>query len=262
MKLKPRLWSFLPLLWCLFVFSPRLTVKSVQPDVVDHRLWTWGPRALIFPSMHSTNFADDKCWGALGHMKGPRLTVLTCDVTCQTVFVLSPLHFSPLNKRGIPSTGEWQWFANGSKHFLYTACERSKITDTVHLVKLLYFVWVKSSLVPWIVIVSLMAAFSVPFWNSRHLHFLWWSVGFRRINSFEKHSEGFSKVNLFPFKGVLSSQLHTMCIFLFLQGKYPLYVFREQWSSTMPSLDAVSTLTGELKKYCLIPSSYFPRHQD
>lgn len=48
------------------------------------------------------------------------------------------------------------------------------------------------------------------------------------MRSFEKHSEGFSVVNLSPFKGVSSSQLHLMCMFVFLQGEYPLYVFREQ----------------------------------
>lgn len=229
------------------MFFSRLTVKSVQPNVVDHLLWAWRLRALVFRSMYSTNFADDKRWGALSNMKGPCLTVLTCDVTCQPVFVLSPLHFSPFNKSGIPPTGEGQWLTNGSKHFFYTTCERSTITDSMHLVKLLYLLWVKYSLVPWIVVVLLMAAFSVLFWNRRHFHFLWWSVGFRWMSSFEKHSEGFSEMNLCPFKGVLSSQLHSMCIFLFLQGEYPLYVFREQWSSTVPSLEAFTMLTGELK---------------
>lgn len=92
-----------------------------------------------------------------------------------------------------------------------------------------------------------MAAFSMLWWNRRHFHFLWWSVRFSWINNFEKHSEGLSNLNLFPFMVVLSSQLHSMCIFLFWQGEYPLYVLRKHWSSTVSSLEALPTLTGELQ---------------
>lgn len=39
----------------------KLTIEGVQCDSVEHLLCTCGPQALVFPSMQSSNFADEKC---------------------------------------------------------------------------------------------------------------------------------------------------------------------------------------------------------
>lgn len=109
----------------LMLFSP-LTIKSVQPDVIDHPLWSWKLWALVFPSMQCAHWVNDK-W-----REGRCLTVLTCDAACKPVFVFSPCDSALLIGSRVPTAGERHQLTIRSKHFLCTVCERSTSSDTMH----------------------------------------------------------------------------------------------------------------------------------